>query len=659
MQEMLRAFTILFVLMWFGMPAQSQSEAPVPPRPLSSAFEAMQDERWERAAELAARAGPVASALIEWHRLRAGLGTPEEVLAFLNAREDWPGLKLLRKKSEAAFETASDAQVLAFYGTGSAQTGQGVLRHAKALFATGQKGAAEAELVLAWRTMELSTDENGAFVKEYGALLAPHHEARLDMILWRGLKGSAEMKLLVSDAQRNLAEIREMAGTGKRGMDARIETLPRELRSNPGLIYARFTRFLESDKPEDASALMIAQSRSKAGLGEPQRWSGWRRSLARRMMRAQDYQTAYDLASVHQLTGGGAYADLEWLSGYLALRFLNDPARALIHFQQLQAAVASPISRGRAWYWIGRAYEASGNAGAAQAAYTQGAAYPTSFYGILAAEKAGVALPDDLSGGEVFPRWQEADFVKSPLFKAGILALSVGQTSLARRFFLKLADGQDRTVLGQLGRMLDELGQPHIQVKLGKHAAQRGIVLYASYYALHPMVDLDLPVEDEMALAIARRESEFDFSVRSSAGAEGLMQLMPGTAQDLAGDLGIAYKPSAVTRDWQYNARLGSTYLAQLAEKFDGNVVLVSIGYNAGPRRATRWTERFGDLRKGEMDVIDWIEHIPFRETRNYVQRVAESLPVYRARLGRNPLPIPFSQELVGSSVTSGLPATD
>jgi len=656
---MLRRVSVFLMLMCLALPIWAETPATNPPQPMGLALDAMQNGRWDRAAHLAKRAGAAGEDLIEWHRLRAGHGTATEVLDFLDSHPDWPGLEYLRKQSEDVFANATRAQILKFYGGGGPQTGTSALLYAKSLSDAGQKGDAEAELVLAWHTMDLTAKEHNTFVARHGDLLKPHHPARLQMTLWRGLKDTKLMLPLVSETDRAVAEVWQMAKDGKRGLDAKISLLPEDRRKAPGIAFARFNRLLERSKHEDAIALMQAQSRIVDGLGEPSRWAGWRRSLARRMMRAEEYQTAYDLAAHHQLSSGSAYADLEWLSGYLALRFMNDPALALDHFQRLRAAVKSPISLGRAGYWIGRAQEAAGDDEGAAFAYAQAAQYQTSFYGLLAAERAGLNPNANLSGQEEFPRWQDAAFTKTSVFQAGILALHANRVSLAERFFLALADTQDRPGLGQMAAMLIDMEQPHLQVMLGKRAARRQIVLPAAYYALHPMTELDLPVPMEMALAIARRESEFDFRVSSGAGAEGLMQLMPGTASDVARDLGVVHKRSRVLSDWKYNAKLGSTYLAQLSEKFDGNVILMSAGYNAGPHRSTKWMERFGDPRNGGMDIIDWIEHIPFRETRNYVQRVAESLPVYRARLGRDPLPIPFSKELIGATILSNLPATD
>ena len=203
-----------------------------------------------------------------------------------------------------------------------------------------------------------------------------------------------------------------------------------------------------------------------------------------------------------------------------------------------------------------------------------------------------------------------------------------------------------------MGQMALDLGQPHVAVMLGKQMVRMGVTLPGPYYPLHPLTEQNLPVADELSLAIARRESEFDPVVVSHAGARGLMQLMPGTARDVANELGEAYVIGNLTTDPPYNARLGSAYLAGLSEQFDGNIIMISAGYNAGPHRPTRWMAANGDPRGGSVEnMIDWIEKIPFNETRNYVMRVAESLPVYRARLGKDPHPVPFGREIVGSTI--------
>ena len=628
-----------------------------PPHALAGALEAGAAGRWTRAAELAAREGAVAAKLVEWARLRAGQGTLPEVLAFLSAHPGWPGLERMRSQSEDLLKGASAAQVAAFYEGAVPQTGEGVLRYAAALAELGRAPQAQKVVIAGWRSLDLSTEEHTEFLNAYGTVLAPHHAARMDMALWRGLRDAALMLPLVDDETRKRADIRMADGAGD--IEARIAALPEAMQRDPGIAHVLFSRYIATDQPKKAMDLMLRQSRIEGGLGEAERWSGWRRSFARRMMRDGQYMRAYDLAARHQLEGGSAYADLEWLSGYLALRFMDDAALALDHFQRLRAAVATPISLGRAHYWIGRAQEALGDPEGARIAYIQGAGEQTSFYGLLAAEKAGLPFDPALAGGEVFPPWREAAFARSDAFRAIALLAAADQLTLAEWFVEAISDTLGRTDLGSLGAALGDMGQPHLQVMLGKAAAGRGIVLPADYYALHPMQDMGLPVPTEMALAIARRESEFDARVASSAGALGLMQVLPGTASDVARDLGIAFDRAQVLNDWRYNARLGSTYLAQMSRRFASNVVMISAAYNAGPARPPRWIEERGDPRTGAgmngLDIVDWIEFIPFDETRNYVQRVAESLPIYRARLGKAPLPVPFSQELTGATIPSTL----
>ena len=441
-------------------------------------------------------------------------------------------------------------------------------------------------------------------------------------------------------------------------MDGKIAAVPAALQNAPGLAHDRFEWRMRKRRGGDAKTLLLERSTSAELLGEPDKWSRRRRDLARNEMREGDAKRAYRIASQHYLTEGSDYADLEWLSGFLALRKLNDPGTALGHFQRFELAVASPISKGRAGYWIGRAHEALGDATAAKNAYAFGAAYQTSFYGLLAAERAGLPFDLTLAKPPTPPPWRDAAFMKSSVLEAGLLLLDANERNLGERFLTHLAESLTPVEAAQLGAMALEMDRPHLAVMIGKRVARRGIVVPAAYYAVHPVGRLSLPMAPEMTLAIARRESEFDPVVVSGAGARGLMQVMPATASAVAGDLGILSQHSTgrLLTDWRYNAKLGANYLAKLAGDFNGNPVMMSAGYNAGPSRPIKWMGIYGDPRAGGLDIVDWIEHIPFNETRNYVMRVTESLPVYRARLGAAPLPVPFTSELIGSGFRAFAP---
>lgn len=636
------------------LPAASLAERPAAPRPLSGAFQAAERGDWAMADLLASKAAPEARVLMQWVKLRAGQGSAEEVLGFVRAYPHWPGLARLAQMSEAAVSEAGGAERIAFFRAYPPQSNLGVLSYAAALMEAGERGEAEASLVMAWRSYDMDGASQAHYLERHADLLAPHHEARLDMALWRGLSDDVSRMLpLVSAGQRALAEARQGLRAGAPDPARLLEAVPVALRGHPGLAYEEFLWAYHRGTQQEAVAKMLASSLAQ-NLGEPLRWAGWRRSLVRQLMREGDAQTAYQLAVHHGLHDGSAFADLEWLAGYIALRKLGNAAQALKHFARMKETVDSPISLGRAGFWKGEALAKMGRAEEALGAYRAGAEHQTSFYGLLAAERANIGSDMALKGAEYFPAWQEAEFAKSDLARIVALAIKAGRMSLAEQFILALGAEADRSTLGQLGNFASDLGAPHLAVMLGKAAAARGIVLPAHYYALHPMKEMSLPVPMEMALAIARRESEFDASVASGAGALGLMQVMPATAQEVAEGLDIGYARDRVLTDWAYNATLGAAYLATLSQRYDGNVVMMAAAYNAGPSRPDRWMSERGDPRTGESDVIDWIEAIPFNETRNYVMRVAESLPVYRARLGKAAHPVPFSQELVGTTLRIG-----
>ena len=651
---MTRYLTALLLLCAMALPAASER-----PRPLGWAMDALRSGDFDGAERIAERDGKVAQDVIVWHRLRAQQGSYAQVVDFIQRRPDWPGMEYLRRRSEPVVIKEPDAAVLAFFKDVPAQTPRGVLAHARALTATGDSGAAQANVVLAWRTMPMNANSQAAFLDAHGALLEPHHDARLDAMVWqREYDEARQMYGIASAAAQKAAESR-IAFYRRSGAEVQLfEDLPATLKNTGGVNHARFEWRIRKNRVGDAKDLLVQSSKSLETLGDPSAWANRRRGLARGEMRSGDPQRAYAMASQHYLTEGSHYADLEWLSGYIALRFLKDPMRAHQHFLNHDNAVESPISQGRAGYWQGRALEAAGDNEGATAAYTMGAQYQTSFYGLLAAERARIPFPDKLKGLPPEQDWRTSPLSKAPLFEAGLLLQASGEMNLAERFWTHLAEQLLEPDLELLGQAAIDVEQPHIAVMIGKRAARRGLEVAAPYYALHPLKDADLPMAPEMSLAIARRESEFDPVVQSGVGARGLMQLMPATALEVATGLGLRpqHTTDRLTADPVYNAVLGSQYLSELAGRFDGNVVMMSAGYNAGPSRPIRWVKEYGDPRSGDIYIVDWVEMVPFRETQNYIMRVTESLPIYRARLGREALPIPFYEELIGSTLLAFAP---
>ena len=399
----------------------------------------------------------------------------------------------------------------------------------------------------------------------------------------------------------------------------------------------------------DAAARLLDQlTVDPANLGRPAVWGDRRRILVRRAARNGEVRLAYRLASRHHLAPGDgyAYADLEWLSGWIALRRLGDAEAAAGHFARFAAVVDTPISLGRAGYWAGRAEAARGRREEARRWYALAARYQTSFYGQLAAAEIGAPGDPRLTEAEL-PDWRTNPAIRDELVRLAVVLHFADERGLAFQCFVHAAERMTGVApFAALGDLLLELDLPNVAVRVAKVAARQGIVLPPAYYPLHPLADYATAVEPALAMSVARQETELNQYAISHAGARGLMQLMPATARKVAGWIDEPYAPRRLTGDWQYNARLGQAYLARRTQQFAGSYILAAVSYNAGKGRADRWIEEYGDPRDPSVDVIDWIETIPFRETRNYVQRVIEGLYVYRARISGTAGPMTIHQDL-------------
>ena len=615
---------------------------------LRTALAAAGAEDW--AAATAAAEGQVSDDIVEWLRLRSGEGQLGEYEAFLQRRPDWPGLGLLREKGEAAVARSTSAErVLAWFNGGQPETVEGSFALIRAYTALGQTDAARAEAVRAWLALSFTAEQEAALLEAYPKALAQVNETRLDRLLWDGeATEAARMLPRVGADWRKLAEARIALREESPGVDAKLKAVPAALSNNPGLAYERFIWRMRKDRYEEAATLIVDSSSSAETLGRPEDWAERRALLARRLLRDGDPRMAYRVAASHHLAGGSDYADLEFIAGFVALRHLGDAQAGLDHFRRLTAAVSTPISLARGAYWEGRALDQLGQTDAARAAFARAAQNHTAYYGLLAAERQGMPLDPEILGRQQYPDWQTASFADSSVLQAAILLQQAGDRALAKRFLLHLAEGLNAQELGQLGDMALSLDEPHFAVLIGKQAAERGIILPRVYYPVTDLVPDGLAVSRALALSIARRESEFDPGVVSPAGARGLMQVMPETARMMATKLGKGFDRARLTSDPAYNAALGSEYLKQLLEEFGPSIALIASGYNAGPGRPRAWVEQFGDPRRDDVDVVDWVEMIPFSETRTYVMRVAESVVIYRAKLKGEAGPIDITGELKG-----------
>lgn len=623
---------------------------------MRQALTAAQARDWALAESTARQTGPMAQSLVDWQRLRAGQGVFSEYLAFAQAHGDWPGMALLLERAEDRLTaTTPQPEILHWFETRAPISPRGARAFIAALQADGQAERADAEIARIWTSMPMDAADQQAFLTAFGPQppdLNDHRAlALLDKQEWAGAQ---QMLPLVSATAGPLIRARIAVQSGGPGVDALILALPDAQRADAGLAMDRFLFRSRNKLPDLARALMLERSTSAEALRDPAVWGRLRADYARAALRDGDWPLAEQLAANHYLEPGSELtSDLEFLAGYAALKS-GATDRALAHFGHLADATTSPISQSRALFWQARAHEAAGNADAAQAAYTGAAAHQSAYYGQLAAEKLGLPMDPALTlagaATATLPDWRGSALRENGVFQAGVWLFAAGQPEQGQRFFLHLAETASAEDIGRMARLTAELHHPYYALRLAKAAAAKGVVYPAAYFPLTGLETGDLGLPPELVMSIARRESEFNHRVASHAGARGLMQVMPGTARDMAARIGVPYQLARLTEDPEYNARLGAAYLDGLRARFGPSIALVAAGYNAGPGRSVQWTARFGDIRTAA-DPVDWVEAIPFDETRNYVMRVAESLAPYRARIAGAPVAFTLVEDLTGGGL--------
>jgi soluble lytic murein transglycosylase len=606
-----------------------------------AALEATSLGAWDAARAMAAQAGdPVLGKIVDWIDMSNEGGDADfaEIARFIRENPDWPDRTGLRVQAERRMPgTLPAEEAVAWFEDFPPIGVEGSLRYAEALAAVGREQEAAAFVRDRWHGITLSARGEEEFLSRVGSYLTQDdHLARLDTLLWDGRESEARRQMArVDAAHRALAEARLALANRVAGVDAVVGRVPSALQNDEGLIYERARWRRRADLTEGALEMLARQPDT---LARPALWWTERNILTRRLFRAGAHRRAYDVASSHGQEEGFPKSQAEWVSGWIALRFLDEPATALAHFQELYDNVTSPISLARGAFWSARAYEALGNVPEAERWYRTAAEHPIAFYGQLAADRLGrptvPALPPDPPAA--LP--EAAAFESAEMVRAARAFHQLGEDGRAELFVRRLGTNAETLAdLTLVGRLALELGRPNLSVWVGKRRFFDGEVLFGVGYPVRPLDVADGRVEPALVHGIIRRESEFDPDAVSPAGARGLMQLMPATARGVARQNGLPYQRGRLTADPDYNIRLGSTFLGDVLAQFGGSYVLAIAAYNAGPSRVNGWIERNGDPRAPGVDVIDWIESIPIYETRNYVQRVLEDVQVYRVRLGGAP----------------------
>ncbi len=557
----------------------------------------------------------------------------DQLSDFIGHNPNWPGLLVLRRHAEVALKNQSDATAAEWFKNYPPLTYIGKTRKADLALASGRTAEGIAQLREIWGDANFSITDETAFVQHYGDQLRPlDHARRLDRLLWDGRDADARRMLArVSLAQRALGAARLALLDGAPNAEHLLADVPADLLDDPGLIFARLKWRGRRGHTDEAIALL---DHPPADLVRPLAWAGERQRLARAALEEGNARIAYRLAAANGLSEGPAFGELEFFAGWVALRYLDDPTSAYQHFVRLYDHSRMAISRARGAYWAARAAKALHQPKDEADWCAKATANYATYYGQLAA-----ATTHDI-GKITIQREPEPDaqavaaFEKKELVRAARDLVAIGDLEDSRFFLMQLLDAaQTPTDYVQIARLSLALDRPDMELVTAKRAANAGVNLFAENYPL-----LALPpggnAEAPLVLAVTRQESAFDVGAVSSAGARGMMQLMPSTAQRMAKALSLPYSTPLLTEDRVYNMRLGRAYLDEMLSEFSGSYVLAIAAYNAGPARINQWIAQFGDPRAKNADVIDWIESIPITETRNYVQRVLENLQIYRFVLG-------------------------
>lgn len=600
------------------------------------AFAAAEREDFARAHKIAANAKePLPGKVIRWLDLtRPGTRADfAELTTFIDAHPEWPHAWSLRRRAEEAITVATPADAIRdWFDRHEPLTVDGMMAYGGALLQADRTAQAKKVLRRAWIEGSFGRVQERNFLGRHKGLLRPEdHVARLDRLLWNRQESAARRMLRKVDAghqQLALARIAlfNMAG----GVDAAIRRVPKGLVDDPGLVYERARWRRQKDFDDGAFELLTHPSANKV---RADLWWTERSILARRLLQKGHISRAYRLAREHGQTSGVGLAEAEWLAGWIALRFLDDRKVALKHFQRLFESVSTPISRARGAYWAGRAAESLKRPEEAKDWYGRAAAHVTTYYGQLAAEHLDQAQDWPLPADPLPTATDIEAFEGNELTRIARMLGEIGAAAHADAFLLRL--GEIAATPGQralAASLAAAVGRPEMAVKVARLADREGVPMVGSGYPL-PGFEIEDAPEKALILALIRQESGFHHEAVSSAGARGLMQLLPSTARQVAKSIAVAYSPKRLSEP-DYNVKLGSAYLGDLLNRFEGSYVLALAAYNAGPTRARRWLAEYGDPRGKEVDAVDWIETIPFSETRNYVQRVLESLQVYRRRLG-------------------------
>lgn len=638
MFPVIRAFFLVFGVAAlsanFSFPLHAE-DAAAPDQAAVAAIKAAQTGDWNQAYGNAAQSrDPLVHKVVRWldYSRSNPSGRFAEIVSFIEQNPDWPLQKTLRRRAEDALAGESDDTAADWLKRNPPVSATGKARAAELLYKR-DPAAGAASLRTAWVDGDFSPTDEHSFATRFASVLRIEDNVkRLDRLIWDSQTDAARRMLTAVPAEtRSLAEARLGLAASASNAEALLAKVPAQLRDDPGLAFeeARWRR--KKDQTDPAAQLLLAHPDNPV---RPEVWWGERALVARRLLAigGGNAQTAYKVVQQHGLSDGNSYSEAEFLAGYIALRYTKDPNLAFDHFAHILARVSTPYGKARAAYWAGRAAEAAGNPDLAKIWYAAGSDHMTTFYGQLAAHQLGNDAPPRPTPEAKPDAADLALFNGRDMVRAARWFFAAGDRDHARTLLLQMTESAKAPAeFTMLAGVAEQYGRIDVAIGIARRSIDAGLPLMVHGYPVTALPSGGT-AERSLLFAIMRQESGFATDAMSRVGARGLMQLMPATAAGVAAKLQLPFTPDRLTSDGVYNVLLGRSYLEKLIDDFGGSYALAIASYNAGPGRVRQWLRDYGDPRGRDLDMVDWIEAIPFNETRIYVQRVLENLQIYRGQ---------------------------
>jgi soluble lytic murein transglycosylase len=636
--------TVLAVPLAPGPPPET-SEADV--ALVKSAIAALRSGGASKATEVATPISePAARKLVEWLILRSDHSGADSkrYLAFIAANPGWPSLGMFRRRAEAMLwvENIKPEQALSFFKESPPQSGMGRLVLARALIAQGDNERAGALVREAWRNHTLSSDAEKQVLERYSEFLSrDDHKARMEKRLFAG-DNDAAMRAAHRLGGADLAIAQARVALNRKGGNVKklLDAVPAEARHDPGYLFLRAHLLRHEDKIAEAAQVLLSAPHDLAQVHDGEEWWVERRIMSRKLLDLGDARSAYRMvAEAAEPTKENSRVERHFMAGWIALRYLDDPTAAATHFTRIQEVSKHTTSLARSHYWLGRTADALHEPDRARAEYQAAAHASAAYYGQLA--RARLRLPALALAPPPATPDKRSERERLELVRALEILYALNERSLVIPLMASLGDSLDDVgTLSALGELAEQRHDARGMLHLGKAALARGLPL--DYYAF-PTVGVPRyspigpGIDDAMLYAIIRQESAFDPADWSAAQAMGLMQVTPEAGRDTCKRFSCSYDVKRLKNDIPYNLQVGAAELGGVMQDYRGNYILAFAAYNAGRGRVQEWIARFGDPRDPKVDPVDWVERIPFMETRNYVQRVMENFQVYRTRFANDP----------------------